>query len=219
LELKLKNDQKIDLSIVVPTYNEKNNVAELCKRVDAALPGISWEIIFVDDDSPDRTHELVKQLSANDSRIRCIRRIGRRGLSGACIEGILSSSAPYVAIMDADMQHDERILPDMLASVNSGAEIAIATRYQDGEKVNAGFSSTRQWGSTVATNLAKHTLAVDTTDPMSGFFMLNRTVFEAIAPKLSKDGFKLLLDILSSAEHKLNISEHPYQFRARLAGE
>jgi dolichol-phosphate mannosyltransferase len=210
---------EIELSIVVPTYNEKSNIGELCKLVDAALVGIKWELIFVDDDSPDRTHEFAKKMSQADHRIRCIRRIGRRGLSGACIEGILSSSAPYVAVMDADLQHDERILPKMLHSLKDGVDIAIGTRYLDGDKVTTGFSNTRQWGSSFATKLAKTTLAVQTTDPMSGFFMLNRSVFESIAPLLSKDGFKLLLDILASTEQPLNISEHAYQFRSRLSGE
>lgn len=209
----------IQLSIVVPTYNEANNISELIRRVAVALDNIRWEIIFVDDDSPDKTHRHAKEISQADPRIRCIRRIGRRGLAGACIEGILSSAAPYVAIMDADLQHDEKILPEMLASVQEGSDIAIATRYSAGGSSNSGFSKVRQWGSNFANLLATKTLSVKTTDPMSGFFVIKRNAFEDIAPKLSRDGFKLLLDILASSGGQLNISEHTYHFRERFSGE
>ena len=101
------------LSIVVPTFNEAGNVAELRDRIDAALPGVDWEMIYVDDDSPDGTSATVRELAQRDSRVRCIQRIGRRGLSSACIEGMLASSAPLVAVIDADLQHDERLLPAM----------------------------------------------------------------------------------------------------------
>ena len=108
------------LCVVVPTFKERDNVPKLFSKLDAALSGISWEVIFVDDNSPDGTWEVARQLAQTDPRVRCIRRIGRRGLSGACIEGILASSAPYVAVMDADLQHDETQLPKMLALLQSG---------------------------------------------------------------------------------------------------
>ncbi|HVZ27632.1 MAG TPA: glycosyltransferase, partial [Rhizomicrobium sp.] len=99
------------LSIVVPTYKERGNVAELVRRLDVALSGIAWEAVFVDDNSPDGTADAIKEIGQGDARVRCLRRVGRRGLAGACIEGMLSSSAPYVAVIDADLQHDEKILP------------------------------------------------------------------------------------------------------------
>src|ERR1700743_3121482 len=102
------------LSIVVPTYKERGNVAELVRRLDLALAGIAWEAIYVDDNSPDGTAAAVKEIAAHDPRIRCIRRVGRRGLAGACIEGMLSSSASYVAVMAADLQHDEPALRALL---------------------------------------------------------------------------------------------------------
>src|SRR5579872_792226 len=102
------------LSIVVPTFNERGNIAELVRRLDAALTGIVWEAVFVDDNSPDGTAAAVKAIAAQDGRVRCLRRVGRRGLAGACIEGILSSAAPFVAVIDADLQHDEKVLPAML---------------------------------------------------------------------------------------------------------
>src|SRR6185437_2536700 len=92
---------------VVPTFNERDNVVALYRKLDTALTGIAWEVIDVADNSPDGTSDMVRKLAAEDSRVRCIRRIGRRGLSGACIEGILASSAPCTAVMDADLQHDE----------------------------------------------------------------------------------------------------------------
>src|SRR5690242_7565041 len=121
-----------DLSIVVPTYKERGNVAELVRRLDAALSGISWEAIFVDDNSPDGTAEAVKDIAQDDNRVRCLRRVGRRGLAGACIEGMLSSASPFVAVMDADLQHDEKVLPDMLARLKGGADLVAGTRYIEG---------------------------------------------------------------------------------------
>src|SRR6202166_5463324 len=108
------------LSVVVPTFNERDNVTVLFRRLEAALAGVAWEVIFVDDNSPDGTWDVVRGLARQDSRVRCIRRIGRRGLSGACIEGILASSAPCAAVIDADLQHDETQLPKMLGLLEAG---------------------------------------------------------------------------------------------------
>src|SRR5690242_1981459 len=136
------------LSVVVPTFNERDNVAQLYRKLEAALAGIAWEVVFVDDNSPDNTWQVVRELARQDSRVRCIRRIGRRGLSGACIEGILASSAPFAAVMDADLQHDETQLPKMLSLLESGkAELVVGSRYVEGgsadsfDKQRAGFSA------------------------------------------------------------------------------
>ena len=115
-----------ELSIVVPTFKERGNVAELVRRLDLALAGIAWEAIFVDDNSPDGTAEAVKDIAADDPRVRCLRRVGRRGLAGACIEGMLSSAAPFVAVMDADLQHDEKVLPQMLARLKAASADLVA---------------------------------------------------------------------------------------------
>ena len=106
-----------ELTVVVPTFNERDNIEPLLARLDAALCGIDWEVVFVDDDSPDGTAEIVRALAAENARIRCLQRIGRRGLSTAVIEGMLASSAPYLAVIDADLQHDETLLPQMLAAL------------------------------------------------------------------------------------------------------
>lgn len=208
-----------ELTIVVPTYKERDNVGVLVEKIARVLTDVAWEVVFVDDNSPDGTHEVVKALSRKDGRVRCIRRVGRRGLSGACIEGILSSSAPFTAVMDADLQHDETILPKMLAALREGADLAVGSRYVEGGSSGSGLSSVRQWGSDTATKLARDMLGVSLSDPMSGFFMVRREKVEGIVGSLSKEGFKILLDIVASSPEKLKTVEVPFTFRERLAGE
>ncbi len=208
-----------ELSVIVPTFNERDNVLVLFARLDAALQGVAWEAIFVDDNSPDGTWEVVKELARRDPRARALRRIGRRGLAGACIEGCLASSASYVAVIDADLQHDETRLPVMLAKLRAGeADIAIGSRYVEGGS-SASFDRRRQGISSFATTLAQKLLRIDVADPMSGFFMLRRDRFEQVAPQLSVQGFKILLDILASARGALRVAEVPFVFGTRHAGE
>jgi dolichol-phosphate mannosyltransferase len=207
------------LSVVVPTFNERDNVTVLYRRLDATLKDVSWEVIFVDDNSPDGTWDVVRGLARQDSRVRCIRRVGRRGLSGACIEGILASSAPYAAVIDADLQHDETQLPKMVALLQSGeAELVVGSRYIEGY-VAEGFNKQRAGASAVATEIARRALKVEISDPMSGFFMIRRDRFEQLAPQLSTQGFKILLDVVATAEGKLRAVEIPYTFGARQHGE
>jgi dolichol-phosphate mannosyltransferase len=206
-----------ELSIVVPTYQERGNVAELVRRLDAALAGIAWEAIYVDDNSPDGTAEAVKAIAAADPRIRCLKRVGRRGLAGACIEGMLASAAPFVAVIDADLQHDEKVLPAMLARLRAGeADLVAATRYVAGGSA-ASFSEARGFLSRLATAMTRRLVGTDLSDPMSGFFMMRRDRFDAIAPRLSPQGFKILLDIAGNG--RLRIAEQPYVFGERFAGE
>ena len=208
-----------ELSIVVPTYKEAQNVRPLVSLLDRTLTGIVWEVIFVDDNSPDGTAQVAKDLAREDARVRCIRRVGRRGLAGACIEGILSSAAPVVAVMDADLQHDEALLPRMLDEIRAGADLAVGSRYVEGGSMDDGFSSVRRWGSETATALARRFLKVELSDPMSGFFMIRRERVEAIAGELSREGFKILLDIVASTPEPLKTVELPYSFRERQMGE
>lgn len=207
-----------ELAIVVPTYCEADNIWPLLRALDNALDGISFEVIFVDDNSPDGTMKKIRECAHWDNRVRAIRRIGRRGLSGAVIEGMLSTSAEFVAVMDSDLQHDESLLTSMLANLKSGYDLAIATRYIAGGDAAQGFTTTRQQGSRIATALSNFVLKTYISDPMSGFFMLRRTVFEDVAPRLSTGGFKVLLDILASCRAPLRIAELPYRFRPRNAG-
>ena len=207
------------LSVVVPTFNERDNVAQLYRKLDAALTGMAWEVVFVDDNSPDNTWQVVRELARQDSRVRCIRRIGRRGLSGACIEGILASSAPFAAVMDADLQHDETQLPKMLSLLESGkAELVVGSRYVEGGSADS-FDKKRAGFSAFATGIARRVLGVSIADPMSGFFMIRRDKFEQIAPKLSTQGFKILLDIVATAKGNLKTIEVPFTFGSRLHGE
>jgi dolichol-phosphate mannosyltransferase len=208
-----------ELSIVIPSYNERENIPVLMDKLARALESVAWEAIVVDDDSPDGTAQVAKAIGATNPRVRCIRRVGRRGLSGACVEGILSSSAPVVAVMDADLQHDEALLPRMLAEINGGADLVVGSRYVEGGTTGEGLSSWRRWGSEKATDLAKRFLKVNFNDPMSGFFMIRREKVEAIAPKIAKEGFKVLLDIVASSPEPLKTVEVPFTFRERLAGE
>jgi dolichol-phosphate mannosyltransferase len=209
----------LQLSIVIPTFNERENVTTLLCKLEKTLAGVAWEVVFVDDNSPDGTCDVLRELSKQDDRIRCIRRIGRRGLSGACIEGILACSAPFAAVMDADLQHDETQLVKMLAILQSGkAELVVGSRYIEGGSADA-FNRQRAGASALATELAKRLLRVSIADPMSGFFMICRDRFEQLAPQLSTQGFKILLDIVATARGKLRTVEVPYSFGARLHGE
>ena len=207
------------LSLVVPTFNERDNVNRLYRKLKTALRGVAWEVLFVDDNSPDGTWDVVRGLAMRDSRVRCIRRIGRRGLSGACIEGILASSAPYAAVMDADLQHDETQLTKMLSLLQTGqAELVVGSRYIEGGSADS-FDSKRAGFSAFATTVARRMLGVAIADPMSGFFMIRRDRFEELAPALSTQGFKILLDIVATAHGRLKTVEIPYTFGTRLHGE
>ena len=208
-----------ELTIVIPTYNEKENIQQLVKALSGTLAGVSWEVIFVDDDSPDKTHELVRSLARQDRQVRCIQRLGRRGLSSACIEGILASSSPYICIMDADMQHDESILPRMLDTLKQEElDLVIGSRYVN-EGSTGTLSSNRVWISKAATRLGKLLLKHPVSDPMSGFFMFTRVYFEQIMHDLSMKGFKILLDMLVSSPAGLKYRELPYIMRQRSHGE
>ena len=206
------------LSVIVPTFNERDNVTTLFRRLEATLAGVNWEVVFVDDNSPDGTWDVVRSLARQDSRVRCIRRIGRRGLSGACIEGILATSAPCAAVIDADLQHDEKQLPKMLALLEGGeADLVVGSRYVAGGSADS-FNRQRAGASALATEVAKRVLRVKIADPMSGFFMIRRDRFEQLAPQLSTQGFKILLDIVATARGDLRIVEIPYTFGSRLHG-
>ena len=208
-----------ELSIVVPTFNERANIPILVERLARLLASCDWEVVFVDDNSPDGTAAAARAIGETDSRVRCIRRIGRRGLAGACLEGMLSSQARYVAVMDADLQHDESLLVGMLDCLRSGrADLAVASRYLYGGSA-AGLSKQRSRVSRWSNTLVRLLLGINLTDPMSGHFMIRRDVFEMLAPGLSSQGFKILLDILATGRGRLRTVELPSTFRERQHGE
>jgi dolichol-phosphate mannosyltransferase len=209
-----------ELTIILPTFNERDNLPVMVERVGRALDGVDWEILVVDDNSPDGTSAVARMLGANDRRIRCIRRVGRRGLAGACIEGMLGTQARYVAVMDADLQHDETLLMAMLKKLRDGlTDLVVASRYVGDGAALGGFSANRARASQWSTALARRLLKVELTDPMSGFFMIRRDLVDAMAPKLSTQGFKILLDIAATGHGQLRIAELPFTFGARLHGE
>lgn len=213
------NLSPIGLSIVVPTFNESQNVQELLRRLEAILGATGWEVIFVDDDSPDGTASLVRDIARTDPRVRCLQRIGRRGLSSACIEGMLATSAATIAVMDADLQHDETILPRMIAEIDqAGADVVIGTRYAAGGGTGE-WNESRKMMSQFATIASRAILRQSVSDPMSGFFMLQRKTLDSTVHNLSGVGFKILLDILASAKMPLRVAEVPFHFRDRFAGE
>jgi dolichol-phosphate mannosyltransferase len=210
----------LQLAIILPTYNERANLRPLVARMDAALSGISWEAIYVDDNSPDGTADEARAISLEDPRIRVIQRIGRRGLASAAIEGMLATSAPYVAVMDADLQHDPALLPQMLGALTSGEyDLAYASRFAEGASTEAWNRPDRVKASGFANAIARKVTGVDLTDPMSGYFMLPAATLRANAHRLSGVGFKILLDILATVDTPLRVKEFPLNFAARTEGE
>ena len=207
------------LTVVAPTFNERANVGVLVERLHAALAGLAWQVIFVDDNSPDGTAETVKAIAARDARVQCIRRVRRRGLAGAVVEGALASAAPYVAVIDADLQHDETLLPRMFETISAGnVDLVIASRYVADPGDVEGLSPTRELGSRFANSLGRLVLRQDVSDPVSGFFMIRRERIEQVAPRLTTEGFKILFDVIASQATPMKIVELPYTFRERLAG-
>ncbi|WP_394761995.1 glycosyltransferase [Phenylobacterium sp.] len=211
----------LELGVIVPTFKEAPNVAPLLAKLEAALEGVVWQAIFVDDDSPDGTAAAVKAIAALDPRVMCLHRIGRRGLAGAVIEGAMASAAPFVAVIDGDLQHDETLLPLMLKALQEDrADLVVGSRYlATGDSDASALGATREAGSRLANWLGKRVLRAEVTDPMSGFFMIRRELVEAVAPTLATSGFKVLFDILASQKTPPRYLEMPYAFRARVAGD
>lgn len=208
-----------ELAIIIPTLNERTNVVPLIERLDASLGAIRWEAVFVDDDSSDGTAAFVRELALRDPRIRIVHRIGRRGLSSAVIEGILASSAPYLAVIDADLQHDERLLPEMFDKLTQGSlDLVVASRHT-AEGSMGEFSQDRIALSNLGKKLSRFVSHTNLTDPMSGFFVVRRTFFEEVSGNLSGLGFKILLDMVASSSRPVRFEEVPYTFRNRLSGE
>ncbi|WP_027443057.1 glycosyltransferase family 2 protein [Erythrobacter cryptus] len=209
------------LAIILPTLNERGNLAPLIERIAAAMGDqADWEVIIVDDDSRDGTADEARALALADPRVRVIQRIGRRGLASAAIEGFCATAAPYVAVMDADHQHDPALLPLMLAALEAGeAEICVASRFAEGASTARWAAPEREQLSSLANGLARRLTGVALSDPMSGYFMLPAATARALAPRLSGIGFKILLDLLATSERPLAVKEFPLDFAARREGE
>ena len=219
-DLSQTTGQTLELAIVLPTLNERDNLAPLMTRIEEALEPRGWEVLVVDDNSTDGTAEEARRLARADPRIRVLHRIGRRGLSSAAIEGFCATAAPYVAVMDADHQHDPKLLVPMLDAVRAGeADVAVASRFAEGASMADWNRPDREKLSGMANTLARKLTGVELSDPMSGFFLLRTETARSLAPKLSGIGFKILLDLLATSPVPLHVKDFPMNFSARRSGE
>ena len=210
----------LELAIILPTLNERDNLAPLVKRIEDVLGPDGWEVLIVDDNSADGTADEARRIARSDNRIRVIHRIGRRGLSSAAIEGFCATAAPYVAVMDADHQHDPALLKPMLSAVKSGeTDVAVASRFAEGSSTVDWANPQREKLSGMANSLARKLTGVELSDPMSGYFLLRTDTALALVPKLSGIGFKILLDLLATSDQPLRVRDFPMNFAARRSGE
>jgi dolichol-phosphate mannosyltransferase len=208
-----------ELSIIVPTMEERDNVVPLLKGLETVLKGLDYEVVFVDDDSRDGTSDLAREIAQANPRVRVLQRIGRRGLASAVIEGMLATSSPYLAVMDSDLQHDESILPAMLEKLTQERlDMVVATRHIEGGSVGA-MSPFRVGLSRLGRRLSALICRTNLSDPMSGYFILTRDYLNEVAWSVSGIGFKVLLDLVVSARRPVRLGEVPFKFRQRLAGE
>jgi dolichol-phosphate mannosyltransferase len=208
-----------ELSVVLPTFNERDNLPVITELLRQVLADVDYEVVVVDDDSPDGTADLAREMAQTDPRIRVVHRINRRGLSSACVEGMLATSSPFIAVMDADLQHDETILPKMLARIKSEAlDLVVGTRHADGGGMGQ-FASGRVALSEAGRFISRLVSRAELSDPMSGFFLLRRSFLNEVAHSLSSIGFKILLDLVASSRRPVRVAEVGYQFRNRTRGE
>jgi dolichol-phosphate mannosyltransferase len=208
----------VELAVVVPTFKERDNLRPVLECLERALTGIEYEVIFVDDDSPDGTAALGREIAATNPRVRILQRIGRRGLSSACIEGMMATPAPYIAVMDADLQHDERILPIMLERLKSEKlDLVVATRNAEGGGMGE-FAASRVRLSQLGRRLSHFVARAELSDPMSGFFVVDRRFLDEVVRSASGVGFKILVDLVASAKRPVRFAEVGYTFRQRLHG-
>ncbi len=205
--------------MVIPTLNERDNVGPLIERLELTLAGLRWEAIFVDDDSRDGTAALLREIGQSKPYVRVLQRIGRRGLTSACIEGMMASTAPYLAVIDADLQHDETILPLMLRTLrNEGLDLVVASRNLEQDGMGE-FPVARVRLSEAGKRLSRFIARTDLSDPMSGYFLLDRRFLDEVAGRMSAISFKVLVDMVSSSKRPVRFAEVPYRFRPRLRGE
>lgn len=206
------------LSLILPTYNEAENFPGLLEEIEGAMGDMPFEIIVVDDDSPDRTWEVAELLAEDRPYLRVIRRCGERGLSSAVVTGLRSAMGDVLVVMDSDGQHDPLLLPRLYAAIHSGAGVALGSRYVPGGSVE-GWARARHWLSYIATGLAWLVMRTRVQDPMSGFFAFDRQLFLSIRERLHPQGFKILLEILATLPPGTRVQEIPLVFRLRRQGK
>jgi len=205
------------LSLVIPTYNEAESLPILLPRLQEALKGIPHEIIIVDDDSPDGTWHKAEELQAFYPTLRVIRRRGERGLSSAVVAGFKAARGEILAVMDADGQHDATLLQKLIATVQVRRGVAVASRYISGGSTGL-WNMRRTLLSRVGTKVTTFLCRLSVHDPMSGFFAIDRSLFERIAPHFQPRGFKILFDILMRLPRGTPVTEVPYTFAPRAVG-
>jgi dolichol-phosphate mannosyltransferase len=208
------------VSIVVPTFNEAGNIDRLLDRIAAVMgsDGVTgpWEVVVVDDDSADGTWRRVEDRSRRDDRVRLLRRVGHRGLSSAVLAGMAVARGEVLVVIDGDLQHDEERIPDLVAAIDDGADIAMGSRSVDGGGYGT-MGRRRQLWSRVGTALARLATGVEVSDPMSGFFAVSRDRYQELAGRLNPHGFKILLEFLARGSRP-RVREVGYVFRSRGEG-
>ena len=214
---------KYDYSVVIPTFNEKENIGELLNRLEKLLDGMNYQIIVADDDSPDGTWEVVEKTASHNQRVSCLRRVGlEKGLSPSIIDGFNSADGEVLAVLDGDLQHDESCLPSMF-KLSEKCDIVLGTRYADGGCIEGGWPFSRKLASRMATLAARIILGVKVSDPMSGYFVVRRELYEKIRERMNPKGFKIFLEILYRSKqccpNEFTVTESGIVFRPRTAGK
>ncbi len=207
----------LSISIILPTYNERQNLPILVERLEKVLVGRDFEVLVMDDNSPDETWLLARELSETRPWLRSIRRLANRGLSPAVIDGFKAAEGDILLVMDADLQHDENVIPKFIEAFENGAELVVGSRKVDGGGVE-NWSMVRRFVSWTATQMAHLVLPRTVTDPMSGFFAVRREFFQNISEEINPKGFKILLEIAARAKGRV-IREVGFTFRGRIYGE
>ena len=206
------------ISIIVPTYNEAGNVSSIHAGLEAALQGETWELIVVDDDSPDGTADAVRKLAGQYGNVRCIQRLQERGLCSAVQWGVQAAHGDIVVVMDGDLQHDPDLIPSMLRELRNGCDIASGSRFLSGRPIEGLTSNLRNRLSVYGNRLINLYLGVQLTDPLTGFFATSRILFLRSIPRMQADGFKIFFDLIYH-NRRAAIKELPFDFRARKHGE
>lgn len=205
-----------EVSVILPTYNEAENIPLIVKKLETVLKKFNYEILIVDDNSPDKTYDIAVRLGENNKRIRAIRRVHERGLSSAIVAGFANANGKYRIVMDADMQHDEKVLPLFIEKFREGYDLVIGTRRAEGGGTK-NWSWIRRFISRVASLMARIILVKKSTDPGSGFFGVSKEYFEKSKDKLNPRGFKILLEFLA-LDDKAKMAEVGYVFLPRIYG-
>ena len=204
------------LSLILPTFNEAANLPEMLQRVHTAVS--PFEVIVVDDDSPDKTWEVAEKLRDAYPHLRVIRRVGAKGLSSAVMAGFDAAEGDVLVVMDSDLQHDPSLIALLGGRIHDGAGVAVASRYREGGGVGK-WAGVRRLMSAAGTFLVRKIPNVRTSDPMSGFFAIDAELYRGVRPRLVPEGFKILLEILAAVPKGTRLDEVPLQFRPRTRGE